>query len=66
VSVLPDEYLRQLGLRDGLELHREVRRLADRDWFKMLQRLELIGAIVETAQPLINFVGFGLFDIMDH
>jgi hypothetical protein len=34
VSVLPDEYLRQLGLRDGLELHREVRRLADRDWFK--------------------------------
>jgi hypothetical protein len=57
VSVLPDEYLRQLGLRDGLELHREVRRLADRDWFKMLQRLELIGAIVETAQPLINFVG---------
>jgi hypothetical protein len=55
--VLPDEYLRQLGLRDGLELHREVRRLADRDWFKMLQRLELIGAIVETAQPLINFVG---------
>jgi hypothetical protein len=34
-----------------------VRRLADRDWFKMLQRLELIGAIVETAQPLINFVG---------
>jgi hypothetical protein len=57
VSVLPDEYLRQLGLRDGLELHREVRRLADRDWFKMLQRLELIGAIVETAQPLIYFVG---------
>jgi hypothetical protein len=57
MSVLPDEYLRQLGLRDGLELHREVRRLADRDWFKMLQRLELIGAIVETAQPLINFVG---------
>jgi hypothetical protein len=60
VSVLPDEYLRQLGLRDGLELHREVRRLADRDWFKMLQRLELIGAIVETAQPLINFVGLAL------
>ena len=60
MSVLPDEYLRQLQprrLRDGLELHREVRRLADRDWFKMLQRLELIGAIVETAQPLINFVG---------
>jgi hypothetical protein len=43
VSALLDEYLRQLQPRRsarGLELHREVRRLADRDWFMTVGLIE--------------------------
>jgi hypothetical protein len=46
----------RVGLRDGLELHREVRRLADRDWFMTVGLIEGRAAGIPVG---ITLGGFG-------